>query len=71
MGTKPSGADLFVHDVQLLPDNLFLWMTLCKALRFCAALRCTFNVFDMRIVAYNIVRNDVLYIANKIKLIGE
>jgi len=70
-GNKPSGADLFVHGMQLLPDNLFVWNDPMQSTEVwcCAALY--LQCLDMRIIAYNIVRNDIPYIANTIELTGE
>lgn len=56
---KPSGADLFVHAMQLLPDQTFLWTDALQSTEVlcCAALY--LQCLDHRIVAYNIVSTSI------------
>lgn len=55
-GRRPSGADLFVHGMKLLPDTTFLWTDPLQSTEVlcCAALY--LQCLDMRIAAYNVVR---------------
>lgn len=53
---KPSGGDLFVRAMQMLPDQIFLWTDPVQSTEIlcCAALY--LQCLDMRIVAYTVVR---------------
>ena len=52
---KPSGGDLFVQAMQMLPDQIFLWTDPVQSTEIlcCAALY--LQCLDMRIVAYTMV----------------
>lgn len=52
---KPSGSDLFVQAMQMLPDQIFLWTDPVQSTEIlcCAALY--LQCLDMRIVAYTTV----------------
>lgn len=54
-GKKPSGADLFVYGMQLLPDTVYLWKEPLESTEVlcCAALY--LQCLDMRMAAYNMV----------------
>ncbi|KAH6612413.1 Zn(II)2Cys6 transcription factor [Boeremia exigua] len=54
-GRKPSGADLFVRAMQILPDQIFLWTDPVESTEIlcCAALY--LQCLDMRIVAYTMI----------------
>jgi hypothetical protein len=53
---RPSGGDLFVQAMQMLPDQIFLWKDPVQGTEIlcCAALY--LQCLDMRIVAYTMVR---------------
>jgi len=57
-GRKPSGGDLFVHAMQMLPDQIFLWTDPIQSTEIlcCAALY--LQCLDLRIVAYTMVSLD-------------
>ena len=52
---KPSGGDLFVQAMQILPDQIFLWTDPVQSTEIlcCAALY--LQCLDMRVVAYTMV----------------
>ncbi|KAJ8112456.1 hypothetical protein OPT61_g5177 [Boeremia exigua] len=54
-GRKPSGADLFVQAMQMLPDQIFLWTDPVESTEIlcCAALY--LQCLDLRIVAYTMI----------------
>lgn len=58
---KPSGAELFVHAMQLLPDQTFLWTDPIQSTEVLCSAALYLQCLDMRIVAYNIVSFDQLY----------
>lgn len=58
---KPSGADLFVHAMQLLPDQTFLWTDPLQSTEVLCSAALYLQCLDMRIVAYNIVSTDPYY----------
>lgn len=60
-GRKPSGSDLFVQAMQMLPDQIFLWTDPVESTEIlcCAALY--LQCLDLRIVAYNVVSAMLLH----------
>lgn len=57
---KPSGGELFVRAMQMLPDQIFLWTDPVQSTEIlcCAALY--LQCLDMRIVAYTMVRAIII-----------